>query len=611
MGRNTYLNIILTLLTLIVAFFAWQILASLDRVRFSNEKLLEAVRQMPQNNASYAATATPVPTAEGDFANAEFFAPDAVPGDRFVTAIGADMANLNTLICNDAGLSRIAGFCNTALGERNYAKPEKFEPILAEEVIPSDDHLSYRVKLCKNIKWHDFTDPVTNRQFKDVPVTAYDFQFFFDVVNNPDVNCAPVRSLFGAMTGIEVINDYEFVVKWREPFFRTTELTWGLQPLPRHLYLPEGGEFDGEKFNDDHVRNNMLVGCGPYKLKEYQKNRRIVLERNPDYIGSQYKAMPSLQYLVFEIVANPNTQFQMLTAGELDQLGLTPEQWTERTNTPMFAENGTLRKYSYTRPAYFYIGWNRKNACFQDRKVRTALTMLCDRERILNDVFSGRGQVISGPFFVNSPAYDRNIKPWPFDVAAAQNLLAEAGWVDADNDGVLEKDGQKFVFTLMYPADQPLYERMLAIFKEGLAKAGIDMRMQAYEWSVFTQKVDQRNFDAYTMGWSLPVEADPFQVWHSSQADTESGSNYIDFKEPEADNLITAIRREFDADKRIELCHEFHQFIHDDQPYTFLVSPDALQAISNRYKNFKLFYFGVANDLLWTPKAQQNNQIEQ
>lgn len=610
MGRNTGLTIITTIIAVLILFFGIQILNSLDRLRFVNEKMLEELRKRPNTTTLATQSRDIATTLDGEFANAEYFNPNAEVGDRLATVVGSDVANLNMLLCNDSTLSAIAGYCTVSLGERNFKELDKFEYLLAEEITPSEDHLNYHIKLRQGIMWHDFTDPVTGERFENIEVTANDFKFFVDVVNDETVNCAPLRSIYGSISEIEVVNDYEFIVKWSEPYFRTAELTMGLMPLPRHLYWNYEGDFDGMRFNEDHQRNNILVGCGPYELYSYEKNHRIILKRNDKYIGSHYNAMPAIEYMVFDVVSNPNTRFQMLMAGDIDQLSLTPDQWTQRTSTQEFAEDGKLTKFSNTRMAYFYIAWNQADPLFKEREVRTALTMLTDRNRILDDVYFGLGKVISGPFYINSSSNNPNISPLPFDVNEAKNLLAQAGWSDSDKDGILDKDGKKFEFTLIYPADQPMYEQILTIMKEGLAQAGINMHMQAYEWSVFIQRVEQRNFAAYTMGWSLTLDSDPYQIWHSSQADTESGSNYIDFRNAKADELITKIRQEYSAEERKKLYHEFHQLIHDEQPYTFLISPDSLNAISNRYQNLMLTPFGLADTVLWTPAELQLSMPE-
>ena len=223
------------------------------------------------------------------------------------------------------------------------------------------------------------------------------------------------------------------------------------------------------------------------------------------------------------------------------------------------------------------------------------MTMLCNRERILKEVYHNLGRVISGPFFCDSPYYDQRIKPLPFDPLAAKKLLHEAGWRDSDNDGILDKNGKKFVFTALQVSGNPAQERILAIFKEDLAKANIDMKIAALEWPVYIGKLDKRDYEMCSLGWQMPFESDPYQVWHSSQT-ANSGSNHIGFVNSQADKLIEAIRRESDKNKRIKLCWDFHKLIHEEQPYTFLAAPESLQVLSGRIGNVQCFPLGLNSE---------------
>ena len=212
---------------------------------------------------------------------------------------------------------------------------------------------------------------------------------------------------------------------------------------------------------------------------------------------------------------------------------------------------------------------------------------------------------MSGPFFPEGPACDKSIAPYPYSPARARELLAEAGWRDTDNDGILERDGLKFRFTLVYPNANETYKRMLPIIKEEMAKAGVQMELLGLEWSVCVQRLEKKSFDMCALAWIGGLNPDPFQLWHSSQADIEGSSNHIRFKNAEADRLIEQIRVTFDPAERQKLYHRFHRLVHEEQPYIFLFAPFSLNALNRRYHNFRLFPLGFADMILWTPKAEQ------
>lgn len=607
--NNSGLKVLLFLLILAVAGAGYFITAALDRLRESNYALADALKEQQQRlvPAGSAALIPPkevkaAPEKETPFANRAFYAPEAETGGRMVQATEAETGNLNPLTSNEAMASAFNSLCSSSLAERDYARPEEFVPLMAEKWTISPDRKNYRIKLRKKIYWHDFTDPVTGKEHKNVEVTAHDFKFFVDTVKNPDVNCAPLRVYYQYLDTLEVHNDYEFTVKWSKAYYGSLASTLGMAPLPRHFYAPDGS-FDGKKFNDDHRRNRMIVGCGPYKFLKWEKGRRLIFVRNKDYFGISYGAAPSLEYLVYELIKHPNTRFQAFMGGELDRLGLLPDQYIKRTDTPEF-KSGKLKKFRYLLPQYNYIGYNQKNPLFQDKKVRQALTLLVDRERILKEIYHGLADIAVSPFMPGSAFVPEDLKPWPFDVQKAKKLLAEAGWRDSDGDGILDKEGKKFVFTMMQISGSSFQQRLMPMLKESFAAAGIDMKIRNVEWSVYIQNLQKRAYDVCCLGWSSSFDPDLYQVWHSSQI-AGDGSNHISYANRELDGLLEEMQITFDMKKRIELGHKIARLLHEEQPYTFLFFPNSLTALSGRYKNVRLFPAGLPDSIMYTPRSGQ------
>ena len=612
--KNNLIFFAILLLLATVIFFGITITTALDRNRREIAALRRAVEAVPQSSgitANIAATTEKSPVIP--CSNARFFKYPASRGGTLRTAIASDTGSLNPVTGNEATASSIIALCTSTLGIRNFENPEKFEPLMAESWQVSADGKKIYVKLRKNILWQDFVDPYTNKYVASETVTAHDFVFYVDVVRNMQVNAGALRSYFQDLESIRAISDLELEVVWKNEYYRSLEMTLGLIPLPRHFYCPDNAPFDPLKFNDDHKRNNMIVGCGAYKLTERVRDRKFVLERFENYFGSRLNIAPALEKRILEIVKADNTRLQMLLANDLDMLGLSAEQWNRRGSKKPFSKSvlttgqkasdqplqpgETLRRVKYLANAYFYIGYNLRNELFADRRVRQALTMLCNRDKILREVYHNQGRVISGPFFYNSPYYDKSIKPLPYDPAKALELLKSAGWQDSDGDGILDKNGKKFVFTALQVSGNPVQEKLLSIFKEDLARAGIDMKISPLEWPVYISKLDKRDYEVCSLGWQLPFESDPYQVWHSSQA--LNGSNHIGFANPAADRIIEEIRRTFDTAKRIELCHRFQKILHEEQPYTFLIVPETLQALSGRLENVQCFPLGLNSECFY------------
>lgn len=604
---------VLTLIFAALVFFGYASVVSKDRLRFQLESVEKSLRELAEridsgvaidpralrNPASFRAEAEP------PAANAKFYDPNAEPGGTLTQAIAADTGNMNQLINNDATVSEFWSKCNDSLADLNWEDPNRFEPKLAESWELSQDKSVYRIKLRKGVLWHDFVDPVTGKEWKNVEVTAHDFKFYVDVIRNPDVDALPLRGYLADLDRIDVFNDYEFDVVWKKPYFLSKEITLSLSPLPRHLYHAYDGPFDGKRFNDDFERNRMIVGCGPYRFVSWEKGKKVVFQRFEKYYGKNLGIMPPIRELVYEVIQHPNTRMLALKGGELDCDSLSPEQWINQTSGPEFAPDGFLRKVRRPGRTFCYVGLNQKNPLFQDRRVRQALSHLVDRERIVRDVYRDLARPVSGPFFLDSPACDKSVAPYPFDVEKAKRLLAEAGWRDTDGDGVLDRDGKKFQFTVMYPNVNPNYQKMLPILKEDMAKAGVRLEILALEWSVVVERIGKRDFDASLIAWTQTLTPDPYQLWHSDHADVEGSSNYIAFSNPEADRLIEKIRLCFDEKEREELYHQFHRLLHEETPYLFLVSQDELFVVNRRLRNFRVFPYAMPTEILWIPKAER------
>ena len=451
-------------------------------------------------------------------------------------------------------------------------------------------------------------DTLEGGKFEELPYTPvknnmiFEIQEFLNLIQRKDIDH---KYLQYSLDSIRVISDREFEVVWKKRYFLSLDMTLSLSPLPRHLYHAYDGPFDPVRFNEDHERNRILVGCGPYRFVKWDKGHRILLTRWEKYYGRRYGVMPPIRNLAFDVIQHPNTRLQALLSKDLDTSPLTPDQWIHRTASPEFGEKGFLRKIRNLQLVYNYLGFNLSNPLFRDAKTRVALSHLIDRDRIVKDIYYGLARPVSGPFFPEGPACDKSIAPYPYSPARARELLAEAGWRDTDNDGILERDGLKFRFTLVYPNANETYKRMLPIIKEEMAKAGVQMELLGLEWSVCVQRLEKKSFDMCALAWSGGLNPDPFQLWHSSQADIEGSSNHIRFKNAEADRLIEQIRVTFDPAERQKLYHRFHRLVHEEQPYIFLFAPFSLNALNRRYHNFRLFPLGFADMILWTPKAEQ------
>ncbi len=493
---------------------------------------------------------------------------------------------LNPVTESSAPLSdQLNWYVRETLGLRHgYSDPEIWGPMLAERMEITDDYREYTIYLRKGVYWHkpavDWSDSGIQWLKGEHEFTARDVIFTLDIIMNPQVEAAHQRNYFKDLESYRALDDYTVVLKWKKKTYNAISATLGLEPIPEFLYAYDDDgtrlsrEVLGLKFNE-HWFNQKTIGTGPYQFVSYESGVSVELRRNESYWGVK----PAIKKITWLCYSDDQQNLLKLKSGEQDMGRLTPMQYKEdiknaKESSPF--KNGRIQYEHRYRFGYYYLGWNISKPIFKDARTRRAMTHACNREGILKNVFENLGSLVTGNAYLESPYYDRSITPYPFDLEKSQSLLKEVGWVDIDNDGVLEKDFdgeiKEFEFNLLCYGNSNEWKTLATIYKEDLLKIGIRMNIQTVEWSAMQKKMDDKEFDCYTGGWGLGWSYDPYQLFHSSQADVPKGSNRVGFKHGEGDRIIEDLRVTFELDKRIELAHQYHKILHEEQPYSFLFS---------------------------------------
>ena len=540
--------------------------------------------QKPESAAPSASSA-PASGAEGD-APAEAADPGTpVDGDTYVEILDAEPAMLSPILAMTDGSGKYIGahIFETLLDMNNETL--EFEPKLAERWEISEDKMQYTVYLRKDVTFSD-----------GVPMTAEDVKFTFDLIMDPKSDSAPLRNYIQDFKTCEIVDEYTIRFTTTKPYFRHLLIVALFDVMPKHIY----GEGDINK----HPGNREPIGTGPYVFDEWVTGQQIVLKKNPNYWGDK----PHIDKRLFKIVTDRNAGLQLLQRHEVDAVtDMQPEQWVRQASTARFEEAFQKLRPKSPVPGYLgrfgYITWNQRRPQFEDKRVRRAMTMLLDRQLVLDEIYYGLGDLISGDTAPDIPEYNQNVKPLPFDPDAAKKLLDEAGWIDSNKDGIREKDGVDFTFELNFAANVPEYDLMTTIYQEELTRAGIKMTPRPLEWATFQERIHGREYDAGMLAWLTVPLPDPYQLFHSSQAET--GSNYPGFVNEEADQIMETMRGEFDHSKRIELYHRFHEILNEEQPYTFTFARTGLVALDKRFHNVKVYKPGLDPLEWWVPLAMQ------
>ena len=395
---------------------------------------------------------------------------------------------------------------------------------------------------------------------------ASDVLFTYQAIMNP-ANRSPRIPDFEPIKRIEILDPHQVKIVYKR-LFQPALSAWGIGILPEHLlnkdHLSEEAVEKGLNPSEFNLRQSDFnktrpVGVGPFIFSEWRSDQYIKLVRNEDY----WEGPPHYHEFVYRVIPDMLTQELEFYAGAVDNYGARAHQVNRLKLDPRF-QNFSGLSYSYS-----YIGYNLRRELFRDKRVRQALTMAINIPEIIEYVLYGEGEVTTGPFLKQTDYYNPQVEPMPYNVGKALELLREAGW-ERDADGLLHKDGKYFEFTLITNNGNPYREAILIIAQNAWKKLGMKVSADRIEWSVFLQKhVNVGNFDALVLGWSMGIDPDLYQIWHSSQTG-DYQLNFVNYQNPEADDLIVRIRQEYNEQKQIELCRRLHEIIFDDQPYTFL-----------------------------------------
>jgi ABC-type transport system substrate-binding protein len=451
------------------------------------------------------------------------------------------------------------GYFDSFKPENYCLFPQEVDPgaqvHIAREILPAVEHNPVIVfHMREGVLFHD-----------GVPVTSKDVQFTYQAIMDP-ANLSPRISDFEPVLRVETPDERTVRVVYKR-LYSPALGTWSMGILPQHLLNKEALRKEAQKRSMDPSNfgirqsnfNRNPVGCGPFKFKEWKTDQFVSLARFEHY----WEGPPNYQEYIFRVVPDLVTQEMEFYAGTLDSYAVQPHQVERLQHDPRF------QAFSGISFGYTYIGYNLRREPFNDVRVRKALGMAIDVEKILDYVLHGQAERITGPFPKQTDYYDPGIPALAYDPEGALRLLEEAGW-RKDGSGRLSKNGQPMRFTLITNSGNELRKAILAIAQDSWRQLGIEVRTDMVEWAVFiNERINKRDFDAVVLGWSMGIDPDLYQIWHSSQTGPHQ-LNFVGFQDPEADELIVRIRQEYRHEEQVRLCRRLHEIIAAQQPYTFL-----------------------------------------
>lgn len=506
----------------------------------------------------------------------------------------AHLKTLTPLISGDLASSRIQEFVLESLLSRD---PDtlQWQGLLAHKWTISEDGLTFDFWLRRGLRFSD-----------GVPVTAEDVAFSFDFLMDERIAAPRSRAYFQKIASVEAILPNHVRFHFKEPYYNALALAGGMQVLAKHYY--QRFLEDPQSFNQSKA---LLFGSGPYLLEQGEKWRpdrgQVKLTRNPRYWGP---VLANFKTLTWRVIENESALLSSFRNGDIHLYDARPKEFQDLSKDPEIKDSSRFMAFTSMTAGYRYVAWNQKRAGkttpFADKKLRLAMTLLTDRQRIADELMLGYAEVAASPFSSASKQHDPKLAPRAVNREKALQLLAEAGYLDRDNDGQLENaEGEAFSFELTYFQDSQDTQRIVLLLKDLYAEAGINLIPDPAEWSVMLEKLDQRQFDAITLGWSGSVESDLYQIFHSSQIE-QGGDNFIGYSNLAFDRYVEQARRTVDESVRMDYWRRAEKMLYDDQPYTFLFRKQTLHLLDKDLQNVQATRIGsnvyrVPTEVYWRP----------
>ena len=455
------------------------------------------------------------------------------------------------------------------------------------------------------------------------PITGDDIAFSLKVVKCPFTDNQHLKTDFDIIEKIVVSkeNRKRFSLIYSNSTMLLESVLTNLWILPKQVYDKQGilDDYDvyeltyksedelqdanlkafGELYNSPEYQKETINGSGAYRLVSWSNNERIILELKERWWGFDYQnenqwfeANP--KELVFEIYDNPYSGYKALKNKKVQVMNDMPVATFAKDWYPKDSEY-QADYHIFTAPtfSYDYIGINMRSPKLSDTLVRQALAHLMDIDKLIAEACYGFADKVTS--FTHPSLTDftnPDILPYEFNLIFADSLLAKAGWLDLDSNGVREKimvqdsleEVVELSLTINYNTGNDRRKIACQLLQQAAKKVGVKIVIKPLELVNLLDNLRQHTFELYIAGWvASPKLSDPKNVWHSES--TNGGSNYVYFGNEQSDKIVEKINREMNPAKRADLYKQLQMLIHKEIPYIFLISQHQRIAVSKHFKN--------------------------
>ena len=507
---------------------------------------------------------------------------------------GGEAETLNWILAADAASFSYAGqtFDSLATYDNDWNVVLRH---LAKPVEVSGDGLIYTMTIRDDLKWsdgsmvtaEDYVYTLKNLMFSDWLNYTYqtDWQ---ETVNDETV-----------FVEVELVDETTFTIKRQtiDPEFADNAI-YGLTPYPRYIAVKYEGDVkaftEAEEFNNLTYTGNL----GPYRFKEWIRNDKFILERNPDYYLGQESGAPYFEEYVTKILGTSAAVHAALEAGDITYAGIEPEQVAK------FKGMEGINVYTVPTRGYDLVVYNLRNNGWEglkDKKVRQALSMSINKQTLIDSIRRGFADPAFSFIPKPSPWYtDEGVPRFGlgplYDKEKAKEMLYEAGYGIKEADGAIvvqDKDGEPIQLTMITTSGGEIGEDIAFLVKQELADIGIEVNIELVPWPTILRQymmnkvpdtdeepgynngpeaVSEDSWDMIGMAFMThPIAPSGSRVFFI----TDGGLNFWGYSNPRVDELFIDVlsREALDEEVRKEMYGELSQIIADDQSVIFLSFP--------------------------------------
>ncbi len=435
-------------------------------------------------------------------------------------------------------------------------KTRKLVGALAESWSMDEKGSAYRFRIRSGVRWQDGR-----------PLTVEDVVFTFQLLFMPKINKGPfISDIDHSLMRVDKFGPDEVRIVLRNPNIYFLDHLVELPILPAHVF------FRG--VNAKSRGSVQPVGTGPYRLHEYDPAERIVLEKNEYYWGPT----PDVTRVIFRKFPDSARSFVGIRRKQVHVLPrITPVHYPDQITETVSRDYHLVR---FVPPQFSYLLWNVQSPMLSDFRVRRALSMLIDRERIIERVYRGLATPATGPYWLPGGLGDARLENWPYDPPAARELLNQVDWIDHDGDGIRDKGGVPLRLVVLTPVNAREGTQKLQLIKADFARSGIDLVIMPTDWKLLGNHLRKRQFSGALLSWNGRPYEDFTPLFHSS-----GKYNYGVIYNSLIDQLLAQMRRSTRLEQRTELSGRLENMLHAYLPMTFLLRPVWISLVHRDFSN--------------------------